>query len=272
LRRRGVYIGAKVRGNITVGLIVAAVGACLLARQFGAWFPDWLFTWPVFLIAISIVIGAKSGFRDFGWVVVAAVGTLFLLDKIYPEVPIHRFIWPIAIIGVGLMIALGGARGRHRIWHDQKDSWKEQVPPNPTNLIGPDPSNTAGSTTSSSTGSRPSNPIKGEDVVDAVAVFGGFDKMIFSKTFKGGEIVCIFGGGEVNLTKADFEKVATIEITAVFGGVKLTVPSNWSVRSELNPVFGGIDDKRSQNALPDPEKVLVLKGTVIFGGVDIRSY
>src|SRR6266700_5727604 len=82
LRKGDEYIGAKVRSNITVGLIIAAVGACLLARQFGAWFPDCTFTWPVFIIAISFVVGAKSGFRDFGWVVIAAVGTLFLLDKI----------------------------------------------------------------------------------------------------------------------------------------------------------------------------------------------
>jgi hypothetical protein len=282
LKRRGAVIGARVTGSIWVGLIVVLIGSCLLAREFGAWFPNWLFSWPMLLICFSLLIGAKNGFRDFGWLIVCAVGTLFLLDRMYPEVPIHRFIWPVAIIGVGLMIALS-SRSRHRSWHDHNDPEREQNPADPNIISGSDPANTTfttnttntgtgtGPSTSSTTGD-PSKNYKGEDFIDAVAVFGGIDKMVFSKTFKGGEIVCIFGGGEINLSQADFEKVATVNVTAIFGGLKLTVPPNWSVRSELNPVFGGIDDKRSHTAVPDPDKVLILKGTVIFGGVDIRSF
>lgn len=272
MTKGGIGRGGRVTGNTWVGLIIALVGFCLLARQFGAFIPSWLFSWPMILICFSLIIGAKNGFRDLGWLIIAAVGTLFLLDRMYPEIPIHRFIWPIAVIGVGLMIALG-PRGRHKLWHDLNDSKKEQEPQNSNNPVGPDPNN-ASSTgpTSFTIGGQSKNYKGGEDFIDAVAVFGGIDKMVFSKTFKGGEIVCIFGGGELNLTQADFEKVATLNITAIFGGLKLTVPPNWSVRSELNPVFGGIDDKRSQHTMPDPDKVLVLKGTVIFGGVDIRSY
>ena len=40
-------------------------------------------------------------------------------------------------------------------------------------------------------------------------------------------------------------------------------------------IFGGVEDKRPQLAdtsTVNPNKVLVLKGTCIFGGIDIKSY
>jgi hypothetical protein len=51
------------------------------------------------------------------------------------------------------------------------------------------------------------------------------------------------------------------------------VPSNWLVKPQIAAVFGGVEDKRSvQNAVFDPNKVLILDGTSIFGGIEIRSY
>jgi hypothetical protein len=37
-------------------------------------------------------------------------------------------------------------------------------------------------------------------------------------------------------------------------------------------IFGGTDDKRQTLTEADPNKVLVLEGTVIFGGIEIKSY
>ena len=52
------------------------------------------------------------------------------------------------------------------------------------------------------------------------------------------------------------------------------VPPNWEVRSESVAVFAGIEDKR--NLLPgsrfDPNKVLIIKGTSVFGGIEIKSF
>jgi hypothetical protein len=42
----------------------------------------------------------------------------------------------------------------------------------------------------------------------------------------------------------------------------------------LVAVFGGIEDKRpiQTNVVGTTHKVLVLRGTTFFGGIDIRSY
>ena len=56
--------------------------------------------------------------------------------------------------------------------------------------------------------------------------------------------------------------------------MKLIVPANWEIQTtEIDTVFGGIEDKRPQQAVgTNPDKVLILKGSVVFGGIDIRSY
>ena len=61
--------------------------------------------------------------------------------------------------------------------------------------------------------------------------------------------------------------------TNIFGGTKLVVPPTWDVQSEMVAIFGGVDDKRQIKGVHlDPNKVLILDGTCIFGGIEIRSY
>lgn len=113
----------------------------------------------------------------------------------------------------------------------------------------------------------------GDDYLDAVSVFGGVKKTILSKTFKGGDIVNVFGGAEIDLTMADIEGKVVIDITQIFGGTKIIVPSHWQVVSNLSAVFAGVDDKRlRKTGSGDDNKILVLEGVSIFAGVDIRSY
>ncbi|HZH94371.1 MAG TPA: LiaF domain-containing protein, partial [Flavisolibacter sp.] len=104
-------------------------------------------------------------------------------------------------------------------------------------------------------------------------VFGGIKKIVLSKNFKGGDLVNFMGGSEINLTQADFSGRIRIETTNVFGGTKLIVPPTWDVQSEVVAVFGGVDDKRQLIGTGvDPNKVLVIEGTCIFGGIEIRSF
>ena len=60
-------------------------------------------------------------------------------------------------------------------------------------------------------------------------------------------------------------------VVQIFGGAKFLVPANWVVKSEAVAILGGVDDKRNV-AQPEPGKQLVLKGFVMFGGIEIKSY
>ncbi|HEY0610067.1 MAG TPA: LiaF domain-containing protein, partial [Chitinophaga sp.] len=112
-----------------------------------------------------------------------------------------------------------------------------------------------------------------DDLVNALAVFGGDNRVVLSKNFQGGDITSIFGGSEVNFTQADFTGTVVVEATAVFGGIELIVPANWEVKMEVNTIFGGVEDKRPVELMgPNPDKMLVIRGTCVFGGIEIKSY
>ena len=67
--------------------------------------------------------------------------------------------------------------------------------------------------------------------------------------------------------------VVIMESNIVFGGLKITIPPHWDIKTEVTTVFGGIEDKRPVIATKiDTSKVLILKGNTIFGGIEIRSY
>ena len=59
----------------------------------------------------------------------------------------------------------------------------------------------------------------------------------------------------------------------MFGGTKLIVPDDWQVKSDVLSLFGGFSDKR--HIRPDEvkeNKILLLKGVVMFGGVEVKSF
>jgi hypothetical protein len=233
-------------GRIFGGLIVVAVGTLLLARQTGLNIPYWVLSWEMLLIAMGVFVGVKHNFRGPVWFILIAVGSVFLLDDVMPGLVIKDFVWPIVIIGVGLLIMIRPNRHRHdrpwRRWDDKNYS---------------------------------NEPQSKDELLDSVNIFGGLKKNIISKNFRGGEITTIFGGSELNLTQADVTERIELEVTQIFGGIKLIVPPHWKIQSEeLVSIFGGVDDKRPIQSNPsyDDQKVLVLKGTNIFGGIDIKSY
>ncbi|TCJ18617.1 hypothetical protein EPD60_03705 [Flaviaesturariibacter flavus] len=243
------------RGRVWTGMFLLIVGGLLLARQAGAPLPSWLFTWPVLLIGIGLWIGVRHRFRGFGWAIPLLIGAVYLFDIIDDTVNLRPYAGPLVLILLGLFFIFRSRR-RHRPDGDD--------PMNATNLPATTPGDHPGTTTDL--------PADRSDRLDVTAVFGGIKKNMISKTFRGGEIVTFMGGAEINLAQADFEGRVLIDCTNVFGGTKLILPPDWEVQSELVAVFGGVDDKRPPAVNPAPNKIVVLDGTCVFGGVEIRSY
>src|SRR5688572_19941028 len=236
--------GSFNRGRALGGLIVVTVGVVLLAKQVGVDFPYWFFSWPMLLIAIGLYLGFRHSFRNLGWLFPTAIGGVFLVNDIVPELELKQFIWPIIIICIGLVMIFR-PRGRNR----GGEYWKQRY--------------NQGNTESLS-----------NNAFETVTIFGGDKKQIISKDFKGGESVCVFGGVEINLTQSDINGTAEIEVVQMFGGTKIIVPPHWRVQSdELVCIFGSLEDKRQvAGSTVDPTKTLILKGTCMFGGIDLRSF
>ncbi len=240
------------QGHIWTGIFLLAIGGLALARSFGIPVPNWLFSWQMLLIAIGLFIGFRKGFRDGGWFVPIIVGGAFLANDYILQGDLRRHIWPLILIIVGTFFIFR-PRNRHGAgcWNQKKNSAMQTETTTPLS----------------------EESYTQDDIIDSTNIFSGTKKVILSKNFKGGDIVNIFGGSEIDLTQADMTSPAILEVTAVFGGATLIVPSNWAIKSEAVTIFGGIGDKRKITpSTESPTKTLVLKGTMIFGGMEIRSY
>ncbi|MFN7260854.1 MAG: DUF4288 domain-containing protein, partial [Cyclobacteriaceae bacterium] len=110
------------------------------------------------------------------------------------------------------------------------------------------------------------------DLCSITSIFGGSNRKIFSKNFKGGQMTAIFGGSDLDLSQADIQGPVVVDVVSIFGGVKLIVPANWEVKTNISAILGGVEDKRKDPSSFSPEKKLVLTGVCMFGGVEIKSY
>ncbi|MFD2513089.1 hypothetical protein ACFSRY_04375 [Pontibacter locisalis] len=250
-------------GKVMAGLLLIVVGLVVLATKLDYFFlPGWVFSWQMLLIVLGLFVGFRHNFRKPAWLVLVIIGTVFLLNDLITGFNIKFYFWPILLIGLGLWIMLK-PKGRHTHY----------MPPRPR-PVPHNHMNTADAAPEPDTGSYGlGNDASTEDYVDSTAVFGGVKKNIISKNFRGGEVVSVFGGTELNMTQADMQQPVVLEATQIFGGTTLIVPAHWEVKSEMVAILGGIDDKRP--IMPggyDPQKVLILKGTTFFGGLQIKSY
>ena len=113
------------------------------------------------------------------------------------------------------------------------------------------------------------------DYIDNVNIFSGAERQVVTDNFQGGKITSIFGGGEVDLTRSSLAPGDNvIEITCIFGGTTIIVPDNWNVILEITPILGGFSDSRKLrgDVIRDNTRSLIIRGTVIFGGGEIKSY
>ena len=250
--RRGKRIDGEHNGHIWTGAFLLIIGAIALAKSFGADLPAWLFTWQMLLIGIGLFIGVRHGFRSGGWFIPVLIGGAFLANEYFMNGELRKHIWPMILIVIGLVF----------IFRPKKASCRERWREKKANKLIQEGDALADDANYSQ-----------DDFINTTAIFGGSKKIVLSKNFKGGDIVNVFGGSEINLSQADISEEATLELTTIFGGATLVVPSNWSIKSEAVTIFGGIQDKRSMPNLTDAStKVLILKGTVIFGGIEIKSF
>lgn len=282
-------------GRVWAGIIIVGIGAILLAGRLGFdWlFPYWLFNWhnmwPMILIVAGLIIGGNSNFRNPPSYILLGLGAFLLLRNI-TDFDIGAFIWPAIIIGIGLWLLMGKNGGRPYVPRPDRHQrfrkpygdfeWDKRVNDHPDG-----PAN-SGASTFSEPGrfdeSRPlgetetdggdANRFSSEDYLRSTAIFSDVKKIVISKRFRGGEIVNIFGGTDINLIQADLQQPIVIDVFQLFAGMKIIVPAHWKVHSDVVSVFGEVDDKRFSQGMPyDDQKVLYIKGTSIFGGITIKS-
>jgi predicted membrane protein len=243
----------KNRGKLITGLLIMLFGVLFLMREMDVNVPRWIFSAPTILMAIGLVILIQHKFQKTSGYIVFAIGLIWRLNKSFPDMINMRIIIPCAIIIFGLSMIYKAKFGKSK----SRKNW---------NKLNDDPK------FSSFFGDGKSQYAP-EDFIDAVSIFGAVKKNVTTKNFKGADLFTLFGGTEINLSHADIQQKAFIDLTTIFGGAEIIVPSDWNVQSEIVSILGGVEDNRAARAVDtENQKTLVLKGTCVFGGVEIKSY
>ena len=112
-------------------------------------------------------------------------------------------------------------------------------------------------------------PTSSHNTDDISVIFSGSETANSSKDYQGGSITAIFGGATLDLRDAKLKDEATLDVTAIFGGVEIRVPREWRVVSKIAPIAGGVENK-AQGKDDHDGPVLVLTGFVALGGVEVK--
>ena len=237
-----------IQSKILTGVFVIFFGVMYLLSRSGFTIPHWILSWKSIMIVAGLITLYKHNFRHFFGYILIFVGGFFMINEFRPGTIDSGLFLPILIISIGVMILAKATN-----FFGMSKNSGEHIP---DVILGGDAE------------------ISSSDFIKTTTIFGGTEKNVVSKDFKGADLTTVFGGCEINLTQADIQHPVVIQSLSAFGGLEIIVPSNWTVKSEITAIFGGVEDKRSNSIKEggDPEKVLILRGTALFGGVEVHSY
>lgn len=251
-RRRdgGHFFGIYITSRLVLGLILLAFGVLFLLDSLQILEArHYIAYWPVALIAIGLakLIPRGAAPSRAGGVIWILVGSLMLLHNLGVFHLRARDIVAVALLALGGVIVWGAV-------------WKQTR---------------TGAVTDTS------------ETINLLAVMAGLERKVSSQEFRGGEATAVMGGCEIDLRGASIaDGPAVIDVFAMWGGIDLIVPEDWTVVGQVVPLMGGFEDKTNppspgtkipafaDNTQPPsagPRKELVLKGFAIMGGVEVRN-
>ncbi len=220
---------------VVAGLILILKKTTVLPAPLDYFIDRVIFSWQMLLIVIGIISLTSSGNKTPG-IVMVIIGGFFLIPVLFTDFfRSFNFFWPALFIAVGVILMLNSGRLSAR-----------RISTADTSKV---------------------------DYFDYVNIFSGAERQFITDNFMGGRITAIFGGGEIDLTRSSLapgENV--IEITCIFGGATIIVPENWNVIIRVTPILGGFSDSRKlrDEVVRDNTRSLVIRGTVIFGGGEVK--
>jgi hypothetical protein len=226
----------RASSQVVLGLLVVGMGVLFLLDNLDILnFRHAIGFWPLAFIVAGCVALFGNGSRSSNYMggVLVAIGVLMIAGRMGFFYISWGTLWPL------VMIALGGLVLFRSL--------------GPGRVARPGLADGAGT----------------DNVVDVVAVLGGFERRVTTSDFRGGEITAILGGCELDLREASIVKEAVINVFAIWGGINIKVPPDWTVVLNGTPLMGGFSEKTV--APPDASKRLVITGYAIMGGVEVRN-
>jgi hypothetical protein len=264
--------GLPISPQLIVGLLIIFIGVVFTLDEFGiAPALNYLKYWPTAIIAIGVLkmLQARDGGGAFVGLVFSLVGAWLQAEQLDLIDLSIRDVWPIGLVLFGGYLVWHGLTKRRVLSAPPLDpappfdvsggSWTPpDVQPPPATATAKD---------------RDSGPVRVSDThstMTAVAILGGVSRGNNSRMFRGADLIAIMGGCEIDLRKAAINGEAVIDVFAMWGGIEIRVPEDWTVASQVFPLMGGVEDKTRPPQGATAHR-LVLRGFAIMGGVEIKN-
>jgi len=93
-----------------------------------------------------------------------------------------------------------------------------------------------------------------------------------SSDYRGARISAVMSGYKLDLTGAEItQNPAVLNVFAMWSGIEVLVPDGWEVVTEVMPLMAGVDVKTSRSVAVAPRSQLVIRGFVMWAGIEVRS-
>lgn len=227
---------SRITGRVVLGAVLILFGIVFLLDNLGVMDAGTVLRfWPLILIAIGLVKvlqPREHGHRALG-VGMIAIGLFFLLQMFAVLDWDFGDLWPVVLVVLGAVV----------IWR------------------------------SLGRGRAGARAVSSSSDLSEFVMMGGVNRVIASQEFRGGEITAVMGGVEVDLRQAAIgPEPAVIDVFAMWGGIEIKVPPEWSVDVKGLPIMGGFENT-TRPSVTDPAlaQKLIVRGTAIMGGVEVKN-
>jgi hypothetical protein len=228
--------GSLVTPQLLLGVMVIVVGVTMTLENLGLLESERYFRfWPVGVMALGAlkIWHSRDGHGGaFSGFVLTTIGAWLLLEKTALVRLSFWDMWPTLLVVFGAFLVWQGLSGS-RV--------------------------------------RSGTPAPDENaVVRAMAILGSVVRGNNSVAFRGGELTAVLGGCELDLRNASIDGEAVIDVFALWGGIEIRVPEDWTIDSRVTPVLAGVEDK-TRPARAASRHRLVLRGFIVMAGVEIKN-
>ncbi|MBN2344320.1 MAG: hypothetical protein JXX29_05265 [Deltaproteobacteria bacterium] len=232
---------SKRGGGFFMGGALMLFGGAFLAEHLGylGGISAWKL-WPIILLWGGLVkIGARrSGGGFTGGLVLLAVGATVLAHN-FGYVDLRwSLVWPVLLLIFGVLIFTATLR------------------------------------TPSKKRKKSADEITTTNTFESRLLMAGREDEIHSKEFERADVSAVMGGLELDMRNAEIKgEEAVLHVKLVMGGMELWIPEHWEVISRCSPVMGGIENKTRRHVIDSetPPKRLIIEGSIVMGGIEIRN-
>lgn len=252
---------AGLSGIILTASLFIISGILLLARNLG-WITHEVFdivvSWHSLFIILGIYTMVRRHYLSGG--ILLLIGAYFMIGGLswLPENS-QAIVWPIALITAGVALFVK-ARRRERLMHNSMHHQYRNRAKGRGGHMHTDMKNNEQQCESEDGYLRSDNR------------FGSVRHVVLDEVFRGASLRTSFGGTSIDLRHTHLAPGETyIDIDCNWGGIELLIPADWNVVTRCSAFFGGSEDKRWQSGNVDKESTLIVRGSISFGGLEIKD-